>query len=997
MGIEALDGIPGLSTTQSHLRHAHAILDQVHLFKRQCSDVLERCVALSIALHRAETDDFQSVNIEDVSRVAERLDTTMSNWAAFDPLRSFLQRNGMKQEIHELIQSVHEIESEHVPDPTEHLGSDVMLEQDNAEIRNLLQVVISNTDEMQSIISTGSEDELMKGLQMELYDPQLIVELHDSFTRALRFLHEQTHKLPPLVDLTGQIRFDAVDLNTPMLRDNIYSGEWLGAEKVELRMIRSFVMDARKLFEPRVEKWRHLQHANILFPYGISHSERNLFVVQPWMNNGTIMEFLQRNPQNDRFKILNEIASGLEYLHKEDIIHGDLRGANVSIDVNGSALLSGFGIASFLEEHSNDITLSSPRWSPPELLRIGGSTSKSADVWSFAMTALELMTGQPPFHSITSDITVLRELDHGKIPDRPEGLSDELWGFMRKCWRNKPTSRPSAVAVNSKLLELRGLAVPPSKSPKKRLFSFTRRRPSTVDGASSNAFSGHFSLSSRRTSSPLPSPTHSTMEAISRTRTSSVGAVLHPESSIASRSLSVHSDRSESEVRFVPRPQMQLSSGSSTPPLSPDTDSDLQSATSGSSSFFSLPDSLMLLDDPATGDVYAGSVEGLVDKLLSPDTVKGSAFAEVFLSTFRDFTTPENLLRIIMQRFHDSHALQSSVFAILSFWLSNDGLHVSLRVLSLIKEFCLTLISSSTDAKHVFDLAEQKARLIEAPPPASPVSPNATRILRTADILPRDLAIALALLEGDNYWSILPSDYFTHIRKAEGPNSVEVASNDNNKLVLWVKKSILSPSRVETRAEVFKFFVNTAYECRKLRNFSSLSAITNALESSPIERLTLTVGVLSSHHEDMLQELKSLLDPSNNHSTYRKALKPTTALDPKYRDFCIPWLAVHLRDLHSLLQNYPPTVEVQGRTLVNFRRYSKFMEHVRGMRLLKPPDLERYRETGQLAYLQHQLRGVHFDSDTDVALMERSLELEADETRIHRTRALELKRLGFRS
>ncbi|KAF7359517.1 Serine/threonine-protein kinase STY17 [Mycena sanguinolenta] len=835
---------------------------------------------------------------------------------------------------------------------------------------------------MQLVLGMGSEDEVMKELQTELYDPRLIIEPRDSFTKALRFLREQTDKLPPLVDLTGQIKFDAVDPNTSMLGDNIYSGEWLGTEKVELRMIRSFVMDTRE----------------ILSPYGIFHSERNLFVVQPWMNDGTAVEFLQRNPENDRLRILNEIASGLEYLHKEDIIHGDLRGANVAIDVNSSPLLSGFGIASFLEEHSTDMTFTNPRWSAPELLRNGGCTSKQADVWSFAMTALELMTGQPPFHSIPSDITVLRELDHGKIPDRPDGLSDELWGIMRKCWRNKPTSRPSAEAVNSKLLALRGLTIHSSKSPKRRLFSFTRHRPSTVDGTSSHPFAGHFSISSRRTSSPLPSPGHPTTEAIGRTRTSSVGAVLHPESSIASRSLSFRSDRSESEIISVSQPQRQLylSSGGSTPPLSPDTDSDLQSATSGSSSFFSLPDSLMLLDDPATGDVYAGSVEGLVDKLLSPDTVKGSAFAEVFLSTFHDFTTPDKLLCLIIQRFHDSHSLQSNIFAILGFWLSSDGLHVSPRVLSLMKEFCLTLMPSSTDARRVFNLAEQKASLIEAPP-VSPVSPKSARLLRTADILPRDLAIALTLLEGDNYWSILPCDYFNHIRKAEGSNRVEVASSSNNKLILWVKKSILSPSQVETRAEVFKFFLNAAHECRKLRNFSSLSAITNALESTPIERLTLTVGALSSHHQDMLQDLKSLLEPSNNHSTYRKALKPTTALDPKYRDFCIPWLAVHLRDLHSLLQNYPPTVEVQGRTLINFRRYSKFMEHVRGLRLLKPPDLDRYRETGQLAYLQHQLRGVHFDPNTDVALMERSLELEADETRIHRTRALELKRLGFRS
>lgn len=83
----------------------------------------------------------------------------------------------------------------------------------------------------------------------------------------------------------------------------------------------------------------------------------------------------------------------------------------------------------------------------------------------------------------------------------------------------------------------------------------------------------------------------------------------------------------------------------------------------------------MVVDDPATGDVYAGTVEGLVDKLLSrgkhlrlsvysplitfSDTLKPSEFEEVILATCSDFTTPETLLSIIIRRFYDSQALQS--------------------------------------------------------------------------------------------------------------------------------------------------------------------------------------------------------------------------------------------------------------------------------------------------------------------------------------------------
>jgi son of sevenless-like protein len=105
------------------------------------------------------------------------------------------------------------------------------------------------------------------------------------------------------------------------------------------------------------------------------------------------------------------------------------------------------------------------------------------------MVALELMTGQPPYSNTPRDITVLRELDQGKIPDHPgraatlRGLSDGLWSFMRKCWHKRPDSRPLAAAANCRLRQLRGIGMPdtissfgsnPSKDCplyRKRLFS----------------------------------------------------------------------------------------------------------------------------------------------------------------------------------------------------------------------------------------------------------------------------------------------------------------------------------------------------------------------------------------------------------------------------------------------------------------------------------------------------------------------------------------------
>lgn len=92
---------------------------------------------------------------------------------------------------------------------------------------------------------------------------------------------------------------------------------------------------------------------------------------------------------------------------------------------------------------------------------------------------------------------------------------------------------------------------------------------------------------------------------------------------------------------------------------------------------------------------------------------------------------------------------------------------------------------------------------------ALPLLPG-RKIPRTSELLPRDLAIALTLLEGDKYKCILPTDYIAHLRRQRRSNHVEAAYLTNNKIVLWVKQSVLHYDAIESRVQVLKFFINTA-------------------------------------------------------------------------------------------------------------------------------------------------------------------------------------------
>jgi son of sevenless len=73
----------------------------------------------------------------------------------------------------------------------------------------------------------------------------------------------------------------------------------------------------------------------------------------------------------------------------------------------------------------------------------------------------------------------------------------------------------------------------------------------------------------------------------------------------------------------------------------------------------------------------------------------------------------------------------------------------------------------------------------------------------------RELAIALSKLEGDKYSRILPADYISYFRHGSR-NTVKAAYEMNNKIISWVKQSILRYDDLEKRSEILKFFVYTA-------------------------------------------------------------------------------------------------------------------------------------------------------------------------------------------
>ncbi|KAH9171465.1 kinase-like domain-containing protein, partial [Lactarius sanguifluus] len=174
--------------------------------------------------------------------------------------------------------------------------------------------------------------------------------------------------------------------------------------------------------------------------------------VSPWMENGNIRDYVRGNPDADRMRLLSEVASGMEFLHENGIVHGDLCGKNVLISGDGKAFICGFNLSEFVNVcrtfgvlPTSDI--SRARWLAPERITSASVTSPTfkADVWSFGLLCLEVFTDADPY-SPYSDLYVPVLLSQGKPPEDPGpaavGLSPKMWELMQSCWEVNPEVRP---------------------------------------------------------------------------------------------------------------------------------------------------------------------------------------------------------------------------------------------------------------------------------------------------------------------------------------------------------------------------------------------------------------------------------------------------------------------------------------------------------------------------------------------------------------------------
>ncbi|PVV04694.1 hypothetical protein BB560_000797 [Smittium megazygosporum] len=229
---------------------------------------------------------------------------------------------------------------------------------------------------------------------------------------------------------------------------NLENGEMVAVKQISLSSKSDSQLDD---ILKEVETLKSLSHPSIVKYYDCVLTMDHFFLVMEYIENGSLYSTLKAFgvfPEKLVLAYTTQILDGLAHLHSKNVVHCDLKAANILTTKQGTAKLADFGVSLNIGLLSNSINSTSvlipgtPCWIAPEIIKLEGPSTKS-DIWSLGCTIIELLTGKPPYIEMNS-MAALYHIVEDTHPPLPENISPECTHFLLSCFIKSPKLRPSA-------------------------------------------------------------------------------------------------------------------------------------------------------------------------------------------------------------------------------------------------------------------------------------------------------------------------------------------------------------------------------------------------------------------------------------------------------------------------------------------------------------------------------------------------------------------------
>uniref|UniRef100_A0ACD5ZFD4 Uncharacterized protein n=1 Tax=Avena sativa TaxID=4498 RepID=A0ACD5ZFD4_AVESA len=200
--------------------------------------------------------------------------------------------------------------------------------------------------------------------------------------------------------------------------------------------------------EHEVSLLSRLEHDNIVQYYGTDKEDGKFYIFLELVTQGSLAALYQKYCLQDSqvSAYTRQILHGLNYLHQRNVLHRDIKCANLLVDSNGLVKLADFGLAKEMsilsQARSSKGTV---YWMAPEVAK-AKPHGPPADIWSLGCTVLEMLTGKVPYPDMEWTHALLK-IGRGIPPKIPDTLSEDARDFITRCVQANPKDRPSAAEL----------------------------------------------------------------------------------------------------------------------------------------------------------------------------------------------------------------------------------------------------------------------------------------------------------------------------------------------------------------------------------------------------------------------------------------------------------------------------------------------------------------------------------------------------------------------
>ncbi|XP_017539444.1 rap guanine nucleotide exchange factor 1b isoform X7 [Pygocentrus nattereri] len=326
-------------------------------------------------------------------------------------------------------------------------------------------------------------------------------------------------------------------------------------------------------------------------------------------------------------------------------------------------------------------------------------------------------------------------------------------------------------------------------------------------------------------------------------------------------------------------------------------------------------------------DVRAGSSDILLVHATETDRKDLVLYCEAFLTTYRTFITPEDLIKKLHYRYtHFCHSpdtfkkrVSKNTFFVLVRVVDELCLvELTEDILRQLMELVFRLVCNGELSlarvlrKNILDKVEQK-RLLRHTHILKPLAARgvSARPGTLHDFRSHEIADQLTLLDAELFYKIEIPEVLLWAKEQneeKSPNLTQFTEHFNN-MSYWVRSIIIQQEKAQDREKLLLKFIKIMKHLRKLNNFNSYLAILSALDSAPIRRLEW-----QKQTSEGLEEYCTLIDSSSSFRAYRAALAD---VEPP----CIPYLGLILQDLTFVHLGNPDLIDGK----VNFsKRWQQF-------------------------------------------------------------------------